>query len=310
MERAPPPPLLLRFEAYINSMVKTSMVRPGWGATSNSGRELTQGCYVLKQKSHLPSPPQASKLLSPQIDQRDEPVILYFIFGSRSPPPPSGQHPEPPPPPSLKVGGSRRLARCHAPPPFVPPPPPLSLGVPCSPQWFCMLQGAFVDNVASSQSHVLRSRPSLIGRTASGVEGFCPVSVAQQPVCNTGSTDRAALGSIVGGQVDQSVVHDVWLDPVKVITASFTPCSIAKRALLPIIMAPTPFPHGIVFQQEQQRTSQQLQLVSSLASTDYNCAAVCSLLLRYARLCTKVDRCALLVVTPGGHEAQVCIGLH
>ena len=39
----------------MNSFVKTSMVRRGWGATGIGGRELTRGCYALKHKYHLPA---------------------------------------------------------------------------------------------------------------------------------------------------------------------------------------------------------------------------------------------------------------
>ena len=59
-------PLLGTPKAYINSILKKSMVRPGWGTIGNSGRELTRGCYALKQKYHLPyPPPPALKFLSP-----------------------------------------------------------------------------------------------------------------------------------------------------------------------------------------------------------------------------------------------------
>ena len=56
--RIAPPPLAPPrvFKAYINSVLKTSMIWPGWGAIGNSGRELTQGCYALKQKYHVPCP--------------------------------------------------------------------------------------------------------------------------------------------------------------------------------------------------------------------------------------------------------------
>ena len=41
------------------------MARPRWGATGNSGRELTRGCYALKHKYRLPMPP---------------PPVLQFFF--------------------------------------------------------------------------------------------------------------------------------------------------------------------------------------------------------------------------------------
>ena len=45
-----PPPLAppTGFGTYINSALKSSMVQPGWGATSNIGWESTRGCYALK----------------------------------------------------------------------------------------------------------------------------------------------------------------------------------------------------------------------------------------------------------------------
>ena len=45
------------FETYINSFFTTCMVRPAWGATGNTGRELTRGCYALKHKYRVPCPP-------------------------------------------------------------------------------------------------------------------------------------------------------------------------------------------------------------------------------------------------------------
>ena len=58
VQTAPPPPAPPKgVERYINSVLKTSMVRPRWGATRNSGRELTRECYALQQKYHLPCPP-------------------------------------------------------------------------------------------------------------------------------------------------------------------------------------------------------------------------------------------------------------
>ena len=53
------------FETYMNSFFKTSMVRPGWGATGSSGRKLTRGCYALQHKYHLPSPPPAANFFLP-----------------------------------------------------------------------------------------------------------------------------------------------------------------------------------------------------------------------------------------------------
>ena len=58
VQTAPPPVAPpTGFGTYISLALKTSMVRPGRGATSNSGRGLTPGCYALKQKYHLPPPP-------------------------------------------------------------------------------------------------------------------------------------------------------------------------------------------------------------------------------------------------------------
>ena len=76
--------------------LENSMVRPGWGATSNSGRELTRGCYALKQKYRLPCPPppllQYAIFLAPtyvpQSDQCDEAAISSIYVGVRSPPRP------------------------------------------------------------------------------------------------------------------------------------------------------------------------------------------------------------------------------
>ena len=67
VQTAPPPPAPpTGFGTYINSALKTSMVRPPWGATINSGRELTRGCYALKQTYHLPClPPPCFKKFSP-----------------------------------------------------------------------------------------------------------------------------------------------------------------------------------------------------------------------------------------------------
>ena len=62
-----PPSPRKGFETYINSFFTTCMVRPGWGATGNSGRELTRGCYALKHKYHLPCPP---------------PPLLQFFFAN------------------------------------------------------------------------------------------------------------------------------------------------------------------------------------------------------------------------------------
>ena len=64
---APPPSPPKGFETYINSVFKTSMVWLGWGATSNSGQELTRGCYALKQKYHLPCLPPPLQISFPSI---------------------------------------------------------------------------------------------------------------------------------------------------------------------------------------------------------------------------------------------------
>ena len=45
------------FKTYINSFFTACIVWRGWSATGSSGRELTRGCYALKHKYHLPSPP-------------------------------------------------------------------------------------------------------------------------------------------------------------------------------------------------------------------------------------------------------------
>ena len=122
------------FGTYINSALKTSMVRPGWGATSISGREWTRGCYALKQKYHLPCPPPPPpcfKKFSPtymlRSDYRVEAVILCHVCQAMKPPPPPflaaplpPPRPTPPPPPrpenGPRVGGSRRMARRYGPP--------------------------------------------------------------------------------------------------------------------------------------------------------------------------------------------------
>ena len=121
------------FETYINSFFTTCMVRPGWGATGNSGRELTRGCCALKHKYHLPCPPPPPVAIFfcqhtyRKNVYRDEGVILIHICWGpagplpfRRPPPPPKTEPPPPPPPhpeiGWKVGGSRRMARCYVPP--------------------------------------------------------------------------------------------------------------------------------------------------------------------------------------------------
>ena len=103
------------------------MVRLGWGATGNSGRELTRGCYALKHKYYLPCSP--TPCCNPQYRKNvyhDEGVILSHIcWGPGAPLPFSRPQTPPPPRPSppqkigWKVEGSRRMARCYAPPPPV-----------------------------------------------------------------------------------------------------------------------------------------------------------------------------------------------
>ena len=110
------------------------MVRPGWGATGSSGRELTRGRYALKHKYHLPCPPPPCCNFFCQHTccknvYRDEGVILSHIcwdpgapllFSRPQTPPLPPQDPAPPRPGiGWKVGGSRRMARCYA----TPPPP-------------------------------------------------------------------------------------------------------------------------------------------------------------------------------------------
>ena len=103
----PPPPPPKGFETHMNSSFTTSIVRPGWGATGNSSRELTWGCYALKHKYHLPSPPPPCCNFFCQHTyhknvQRDEGVILSHIcWGAGAPlPAPDPPQTQPPPPPS------------------------------------------------------------------------------------------------------------------------------------------------------------------------------------------------------------------
>ena len=100
------------------------MVRPVWGATSNSGRELTQGCYALKQKYHLPSPPPLQFFLLLHmylkvISAMRRPFQAIYV-GVWSIPAPSSWPPTPPPPPrresGTEAGRSWRMAHCPDPP--------------------------------------------------------------------------------------------------------------------------------------------------------------------------------------------------
>ena len=75
--------------------LENSIIRPEWGATSNSGRELTRGCYPFKQKYHLPCPPPPPPVAIffaptsvPQSDQRDEAAISHHICRGLEPPRP------------------------------------------------------------------------------------------------------------------------------------------------------------------------------------------------------------------------------
>ena len=92
------------FETYINSFFTTCMVRPGWGATGNSGRELTRGCYALKHKYHLPCTPAPLLQFFCQHTYRknvyrDEGIILSHICWGPGGPLPFSRPQTPPPPP-------------------------------------------------------------------------------------------------------------------------------------------------------------------------------------------------------------------
>ena len=113
----------------MNSFAKTSMVRPGWGATGNSGPELTRGCYALKTQAPptIPPPPVVAKFLCQYTYhknvQRDEGVILSNIcWGPGAPLPFSWPDPppDPAPPPPLKLAGKWEGVGVW---PVAPPPP-------------------------------------------------------------------------------------------------------------------------------------------------------------------------------------------
>ena len=97
-------------ETYMNAFFTTCMVRPGWGATGNSGQELTRGCYAVKHKYHLPCPPPPllQFFFCQHTDRknvyRDEGVILSHICWGPGAPlpfsrPQTPPRPSPPPPP-------------------------------------------------------------------------------------------------------------------------------------------------------------------------------------------------------------------
>ena len=88
-----PPPLSppMGFGTYNNCALKTSMIRPAWGPTSNSGRELTPGYYALEQKYHLPCPPSPLQKGFPKNTCLEVITVMrrsFYMLGSGASPPP------------------------------------------------------------------------------------------------------------------------------------------------------------------------------------------------------------------------------
>ena len=97
----------------MNSIFKTSMVRRGWGATGNSGREWTRGCLLQKIFANI----HTTKMISAMRGH-----FKPHMLGSGCPPPLQlAPDPARPRPPSLKLAGKWEGVGVW---PLLPPPPP------------------------------------------------------------------------------------------------------------------------------------------------------------------------------------------